>query len=85
MTLRGTRSGIRVRAEGAGDAQRGTVIGGDEWGAPMERMTVPPARHGSWEDVLHRAVGTSGRGAVDPLHMPVQVAGEPGETDPTGM
>lgn len=34
---------------------RGTVIAGAGWGAPMERMTVPPAREGSWEEVLHRA------------------------------
>jgi erythromycin esterase-like protein len=38
---------------------RGTVIAGQEWGAPMERMEVPPARAGSWEDVLHRAGGTN--------------------------
>lgn len=35
---------------------RGTVIAGDEWGAPMQRMPVPAARAGSWEDLLHRAV-----------------------------
>jgi erythromycin esterase len=34
---------------------RGSVIAGDEWGAPMKRMTVPKARTGSWEEVLHRA------------------------------
>jgi erythromycin esterase-like protein len=34
---------------------RGTVIAGQEWEAPMEEMRVPPARAGSWEDVLHRA------------------------------
>jgi erythromycin esterase-like protein len=34
---------------------RGTVIAGHEWEAPMEEMRVPPARAGSWEDVLHRA------------------------------
>ena len=36
-------------------SHRGSVIAGDEWGAPMRRMPVPPARGGSWEDVLHRA------------------------------
>jgi erythromycin esterase-like protein len=36
---------------------RGHVIAGDEWGAPMRRMIVPPARRGSWEDVLHQAIG----------------------------
>jgi erythromycin esterase len=36
-------------------SHRGTVIAGKEWEAPMEEMRVPPARPGSWEDVLHRA------------------------------
>ncbi len=35
-------------------SHRGDVIAGAEWGAPMERMRVPPAREGSWEDILHR-------------------------------
>ena len=38
-------------------SHRGTVIAGAEWGAPMERMPVPPAREGSWEAVLHHAGG----------------------------
>jgi len=33
---------------------RGSVIAGQEWGAPMERMPVPAARMDSWEEVLHR-------------------------------
>jgi erythromycin esterase len=33
----------------------GSVIAGRDWGAAMERMEVPPARPGSWEDVLHGA------------------------------
>jgi erythromycin esterase-like protein len=37
---------------------RGTVIAGEEWGAPMRRMRVPNAREGSFEDALHE----SGRG-----------------------
>ncbi len=36
-------------------SHHGSVIAGDEWDAPMERMTVPPARAGSWESVLHAA------------------------------
>jgi len=32
---------------------QGSVIAGMEWEAPMERMRVPPAREGSWEEVLH--------------------------------
>jgi len=34
---------------------RGSVIAGVEWDAPMEKMTVPPAQPGSWEEVLHQA------------------------------
>ncbi|HZU75839.1 MAG TPA: erythromycin esterase family protein [Dehalococcoidia bacterium] len=36
---------------------RGSVIAGSEWDAPMELMPVPPARDGSWDDLLHRALG----------------------------
>lgn len=36
-------------------SHRGSVIAGRRWDAPMERMAVPPARGGSWEDVLHQA------------------------------
>jgi erythromycin esterase-like protein len=118
----------------------GTVIAADEWGAPMERMRVPKARPGSWEDVCnreneddklfvftdephggvpgleapreHRAIGVvydprnerwgnyvpstlprrydaflylDETHAVDPLHMPARVGGEPPETYPSGM
>lgn len=34
---------------------RGSVIAGEEWEAPMQRMVVPPGRRESWEDVLYRA------------------------------
>lgn len=33
----------------------GTVIAGDEWGAPMRRLRVPNAKAGSLEDALHEA------------------------------
>ncbi len=36
---------------------QGRVIAGRAWDAPMERLRVPPARRGSWEDVLHQAAG----------------------------
>jgi erythromycin esterase-like protein len=36
---------------------RGGVIAGDAWGAPMRAMSVPPARAGSLEDLLHERVG----------------------------
>jgi erythromycin esterase len=34
---------------------RGTVIAGDEWAAPMRKMSVPMGRPGSWEHVLHQS------------------------------
>jgi erythromycin esterase len=36
-------------------SHRSTVIAGERWGAPMQRMQVPRAQTGSWEDLLHRA------------------------------
>ncbi|MFW3172496.1 erythromycin esterase family protein [Geodermatophilus sp. CPCC 206100] len=36
---------------------RGGVVAGEEWGAQMERMPVPPARPGSLEALLHEQVG----------------------------
>jgi erythromycin esterase-like protein len=36
---------------------RGTVMAGDYWGAAMRKMPVPPARPGSWEDLLHQVIG----------------------------
>lgn len=36
---------------------RGGVIAARQWGAPMERMPVPPARPGSVEALLHDRVG----------------------------
>jgi erythromycin esterase len=41
-------------------ARSGTVIAGSSWGARMERMRMPDARNGSWEDMLHRALGDNG-------------------------
>jgi erythromycin esterase-like protein len=38
---------------------RGSVIAAKDWEAPMEKMRVPPAREGSWEDVLHLAGATN--------------------------
>ena len=32
----------------------GGVIAGEAWEAPLEEMTVPPARGGSWDDLLHQ-------------------------------
>ncbi|MEZ4864942.1 MAG: erythromycin esterase family protein [Caldilineaceae bacterium] len=33
----------------------GSVIAGEEWGAPMRRMAVPTAQPNSWEMVLHQS------------------------------
>ncbi len=33
---------------------QGSVIAGQEWDALWERMPVPEAREGSWEEILHR-------------------------------
>ncbi|HEY8505765.1 MAG TPA: erythromycin esterase family protein, partial [Gemmataceae bacterium] len=52
-------------------SHRGSVIAGAAWGAPMRRMSVPPARTGSWEDVLHRA------GAENLLLLMEEFRGEP--------
>ena len=35
-------------------SHRGSVVAGNRWDAPMQTMRVPPARAGSWEDVLHQ-------------------------------
>lgn len=32
----------------------GSVIAGKSWGKPMEKMLVPTAKHGSWEELFHR-------------------------------
>jgi erythromycin esterase-like protein len=37
-------------------SHHGSVVAGDSWGAPMERMPLPPARPGSLEALLHDAV-----------------------------
>jgi erythromycin esterase-like protein len=34
---------------------KGSVIAGSSWGAPLEKMIVPPAQPHSWEALLHQA------------------------------
>lgn len=36
---------------------RGAVVAASSWGAPAERLPVPPGRDGSAEDLMHRALG----------------------------
>jgi erythromycin esterase len=67
-----------VRLVGFG-THRGTVIASDEWGAPMERMAVPTAKPGSFEETLFDAgVGDSlllfdgsDDGGIPGLHEPI--------------
>lgn len=33
----------------------GTVIAADQWGVNLERMILPPAKAGSWEDLMDKA------------------------------
>jgi erythromycin esterase len=49
---RHSRDGVVLAGFGS---SRGSVIAGREWGAPMERMPVPEAREGSWENILHKS------------------------------
>ncbi|GKV69808.1 hypothetical protein NCCP2716_23060 [Sporosarcina sp. NCCP-2716] len=42
----------RTYAVGFGTYE-GTVIAADSWGAPRERMTIPPAPFNTWEGQLH--------------------------------
>ncbi len=34
---------------------QGTVVAADEWGVNLERMVVPKAQSGSWENLMHQA------------------------------
>jgi erythromycin esterase len=54
--VRETRARDGVFVVGFGSYQ-GSVVAGYSWGAPMEKMAMPPARHGSWEQVIHDGVG----------------------------
>ncbi len=71
------RGGEDVVLVGFG-SHRGSVIAGAEWYAPMERMLVPPARKGSWEDILHRT------GEKDKLLVFTEVEAEDGLLEPRG-
>jgi erythromycin esterase-like protein len=54
--LRERHGGDDVVLVGFG-GHRGGVIAGEQWGAQMVEMTVPPARHGSLESMLHEFLG----------------------------
>src|SRR6185503_8473835 len=59
---------------------RGTVIAAEEWGEPMERMPVPAARRGSFEDAMHDA----GVGDALLLFNGADNGGVPGLDEPLG-
>jgi erythromycin esterase-like protein len=42
-------------------SHRGSVIAAEGWERPMQRMRVPSARRGSWEDEMHHAFDGSDR------------------------
>ena len=56
----------------------GSVIAGREWEAPMEQMSVPPAKPRSWEAVLHSA------GADDKLLLLARSGATPELLQPRG-
>jgi erythromycin esterase len=51
-------------------SHHGSVIAGDSWGAPMQRMPLPPARPGSVEALLHDAVPDASALFVFPAEQP---------------
>src|SRR5439155_3945064 len=51
--VRERRGGEGVVLAGFGSF-KGSVVAGREWEAPMEKMRVPAAREGSWEQILHQ-------------------------------
>jgi erythromycin esterase-like protein len=53
--VRQTRGRDGVVLVGFG-THRGSVVAAEEWGAPMERMLVPAARLGTFEDAMFEAV-----------------------------
>ncbi|HZR99177.1 MAG TPA: erythromycin esterase family protein [Chloroflexota bacterium] len=68
-------------------SHHGSVIAGDEWGAPMQRMRVPPAQADSHEAVLHDALGGQNAlflldGAAAADRLPAPGSGATAEADP---
>jgi erythromycin esterase len=56
----------------------GSVIAARAWEAPMERLQVPAARAGSWEQVLHDSAGD------DALLLTHELDNVPGADEPRG-
>jgi len=56
----------------------GSVIASRAWGAPMQKMTVPPAVAGSWEHMLHQM------GPTDKIILSKDIRAEQGLKKPVG-
>jgi erythromycin esterase len=56
-------------------SHHGSVIAADSWGAPMQWMSLPPARRGSVEDLLHTCAQASAL-FVFPPELPQWLAAE---------
>jgi erythromycin esterase len=57
-------------------SHHGTVLAADEWGEPVQRMPLPPARAGSLEALLHDAVPEATALFVFPPELPAWLAEE---------
>jgi erythromycin esterase len=57
-------------------SHHGTVLAGERWGAPVERMPLPPARRGSVEALLHDALPGASALFVFPPEQPDWLATE---------
>jgi erythromycin esterase len=57
-------------------SHRGTVVAAESWGSPTRRMTVPEARSGSTEALLHRALDDDAALFVFPDQLPDWAAEE---------
>ena len=57
-------------------SHHGTVLAADEWGEPVQRMPLPPARSGSLEALLHDTVPDATALFVFPPELPGWLAEE---------
>jgi erythromycin esterase len=57
-------------------SHHGSVLAGDSWGAPVQRMPLPPARSGTVESLLHGVLGDATALFVFPDRLPSWLAEE---------
>ncbi|RBY81559.1 erythromycin esterase family protein [Blastococcus sp. TF02A-26] len=57
-------------------SHHGSVVAGESWGAPMQRMPLPPARPGSTEALLHDSVPEASALFLFPRELPTWLAEE---------